>query len=184
MFPSAPHAVQYDVAVADQHKRNLNPINFNGYLHTGDIGYLDKDRNLYVLARKKNCIKHAGHTLYPDDVEQVVKSVEGVRQVATIGITSPHGDGESIYVFAESRVHRIKGADKYHEMAVEIVRKLMDHFGIRPGRVFIVKAKTLPRTPNGKMQHSKLKNLYLDQFAQIHENILYPQKHVPDTSGS
>jgi acyl-CoA synthetase (AMP-forming)/AMP-acid ligase II len=159
----------------NQQKSN-NPFDAHGYLRTGDLGYLDQEQNLYVLARKKNCIKHAGHTIYPDDIEQVVKSVEGIRQVAAIGIESPNGTGESIYIFAESRVFRDPSADRYHTLAVDIVRKINDHFGIRPGRVFLVKAKTLPRTPNGKMQHSALKDIYLNSFPQISENILYPKK--------
>ncbi len=157
-------------------QKSKNPFDAQGYLHTGDIGYLDQEINLYVLARKKNCIKHAGHTIYPDDVEQVVKSVEGVRQVAAVGVESSSGNGESIYVFAESRVYRNHSMEKYHTLAVDIVRKINDHFGIRPGRVFLVKAKTLPGTPNGKMQHSLLKDIYQNHFPQISENILYPKK--------
>lgn len=156
-------------------KKNQHPIGEDAYLRTGDIGYLDPKGNLYVLARKKNCIKHAGHTLYPDDLEEVVKSVEGIRQVAAVGIEGSHGMGEGLYVFAESRAHRNHSMDQYHATAVSIVEKINDHFGIKPARVFLLKPKTLPRTPNGKMQHSILKGMYLNRLPEFSNNLLYPE---------
>jgi acyl-CoA synthetase (AMP-forming)/AMP-acid ligase II len=155
-------------------KQLSGPFNENGYLHTGDIGYLDQDGYLYVLARKKNIIKHAGHTLYPDDVEQVVNSVNGVRLSAATGIETPPGSGESLYVFAESLSQEPASDNFCHNIAVNIVQKVYEHFGLRPKRVFIVKSKTLSFTPNGKLQHNLLKERYLNDFQQLQERILYP----------
>jgi len=151
------------------------PFNKNGYLRTGDIGFLDQEGYLYVLAREKNIIKHAGHTLYPDDVEQVVKSIEGVRQVAATGIDHPPGNGECLFVFAESRWQECPSVNSCHDLALSIVEQIYDHFGVRPGRVYILKPKTLPFTPNGKLQHSLLKEQYLNNLPQINTKILYPQ---------
>jgi acyl-CoA synthetase (AMP-forming)/AMP-acid ligase II len=157
-------------------KEGHQPFDDGGYLRTGDVGYLDGEDNLFVLARKKNTIKHAGHTIYPDDVEQVVRLVENVRNAAAIGIDNPHGDGEALYVFAESRIHKHHAEDKYHEMVVDVVQKINAYFGIKPGRVFIVKTKTIPRTPNGKLQHSRLKEMYLTKSSRLIDNMLYPMK--------
>ena len=151
-----------------------HPIDEDGFLRTGDIGYLDEMGNLYVLARKKNCIKHAGHTLYPDDLEEVVKSVDGIRQVAALGIEGSSGKSEGLYVVAEFREHRTHASDVYHRTAVAIVERINDHFGIKPARLFLVKPKTLPRTPNGKMQHSALKHRYLNEQDSFRQLILYP----------
>ena len=156
-------------------KKRFEPFDAEGYLRTGDIGYLDRDKNLFVLARKKNCIKHAGHTIYPDDVEQVVRMIEGIRQVAAIGVENIHGDGESLYIFAESRMERTNPSEKYHALILEIVSMIKAYFGIKPGRVFIVKAKTIPRTPNGKLQHARLKDMYQHKFGELGDSILYPQ---------
>jgi len=156
-------------------KQVLSPIDDNGYLKTGDIGYLDQNGYLFVLARKKNVIKHAGHTLYPDDVEEVVKSQEGVRQVAAIGMEFSTGSGESLCVFAESKWQESPFINFCHELAVDIVQRIYHHFGIRPGRVYILKPKTLPFTPNGKLQHALLKDYYLNNFQLLNERILYPQ---------
>lgn len=156
-------------------KEDREPFNENGYLRTGDIGYIDPDGYLYVLARKKNIIKHAGHTLYPDDVEQVVKSIEGVRQVAATGIDYPNGSGESLFVFAESRWQECPTVNSCHDLALNIVEQIYNHFGIKPGRVYILKPKTLPFTPNGKLQHTLLKEQYLNNLQQLNTYVLYPQ---------
>lgn len=158
--------------------KGVHPFDAEGYLRTGDIGYLDPNDNLFVLARKKNCIKHAGHTIYPDDIEQVVKSVGDIRNVMAIGIDSHIGNGESLYVFAEYRSRHRDVVENCHEVAVEIVQKINAHFGIKPGRIFIVKPKTLPRTPNGKLQHSSLKNTYLNNFQVLSKDILYPRNSL------
>jgi len=147
----------------------------NGYLCTGDIGYLDEEGYLYVLSRKKNIIKHAGHTLYPDDVEQVVKSIEAVRQAAATGIEYSPGSGESLFVFAESGWQECPSANSCHDLALNIVQRIYDQFGIKPARVYILKPKTLPFTPNGKLQHSLLKEQYLNNIQQLSAGILYPK---------
>jgi acyl-CoA synthetase (AMP-forming)/AMP-acid ligase II len=151
-----------------------HPIDPSGYLHTGDIGYLDQEGFLFVLARKKNIIKQAGHTLYPDDVEQVVKLVENIRNAAAIGVEDPLTGGESLYVFTEYVWHQPPAGQQCHDIAVNIAAKINDHFGLKPGKIYIVKPKTLPATPNGKLQHAILKTMFLNDFQALSKNILYP----------
>ena len=147
----------------------------DAFLHTGDIGYIDSEGYLFVLARKKNIIKQAGHTLYPDDIEEVVKFSEDVRQAAAIGIDRLKDGGESLVVFVEIKNFECHSSDFCHELVVKIVNNIYSHFGIRPGKVFLVKPKTLPRTPNGKLKHSVLKNLYLYHPEELKNWIVYPE---------
>ena len=142
-------------------------------MRIGDVGYFDNQNNLFVLARKKNCIKHAGRTIYPDDVEEVVGAIKKVRQVAAVGIEDRSGSGEGLYIFAELKSHKKTGPDALHKLSIEIVSSIYSHFGIRPARVFLLKARTIPRTPNGKMQHVKLKKYFINDFTKLKESILY-----------
>lgn len=155
--------------------KTINPFTNNGYLRTGDLGYLDQEGYLFILGRKKNIVKQAGKTLYPHDVEQTVNSLEGIRKSAAIGIKQLAWGGESLFVFAESWHHKNDTLEKYHKLVIDIVQKVYDHFGIRPGKVFILKQKSLPHTPNGKLKHAELKNNYLHNFPLIDRNILYPR---------
>jgi len=69
-----------------------------GWLHTGDIGYLDEDSYLYLLDRKNDMIISGGMNVYCSEVEAAVAEVSGVGQVAVAGV--PHPDwGEAVVAF-------------------------------------------------------------------------------------
>jgi long-chain acyl-CoA synthetase len=58
----------------------------NGWLLTGDMGYMDKDGYLFIVDRKKDLIISKGINIYPQEIEGVIDSFEGVQASAVIGI--------------------------------------------------------------------------------------------------
>lgn len=70
----------------------------NGWLHTGDIGYLDDDGWLYVVDRKKDMIIKGGENIFPAEVENVLYKHSEIDEAAVIGV--PHEVyGEDIVAF-------------------------------------------------------------------------------------
>jgi acyl-CoA synthetase (AMP-forming)/AMP-acid ligase II len=146
-----------------------------GYLRTGDLGYLDSDGCLFIAGRLKNIIKRAGQTIYPQEVEEVVDGVPGLRYSAAVGIDRGRAEGEQVYVFAEVRAGDDLSRDALHALAVAIVDHAHAQLGFRPGRVYLLRPHSLPLTHNGKLQHAQLRADYLSGELARKLAILYPE---------
>ena len=110
----------------------------DGWFHTGDIGELARDGQLYIRGRKKEMIvTPEGLNVFPEDVERVVTRVAGVRDVAVVGAQ----------IGTEERVHAVLVLDPGADVEA-IVRQanaeLGDHQKIR--RALVWPEAELPRT--------------------------------------
>lgn len=66
-----------------------NVIGEDGWLKTGDLGYLDKDGNLYITGRKKDIIIRCGENISPKEIEDALRECLAVTQVKVFGIPMP-----------------------------------------------------------------------------------------------
>ncbi len=143
-----------------------------GYLRTGDLGYLAADGELYVVGRTKNLIIQGGRNIAPKEVEEAVDSLPFVRSSAAVGIDRGGDEGEQVYLFVELRKSSATGA--FAEMTVQLVEAVHAHLGLRPGRVYLMPARGLPRTPNGKIRYPELRGRYLDGDLRDAGLLLFP----------
>jgi long-chain acyl-CoA synthetase len=73
-----------------------------GWLHTGDLGYVDKDGFLFIVDRKKDLIIRGGYNVYPREIEEVLYTHPQVAEVAVVGIPDQRL-GEEIKAFITTR---------------------------------------------------------------------------------
>ncbi|SCG52830.1 Acyl-CoA synthetase (AMP-forming)/AMP-acid ligase II [Micromonospora echinaurantiaca] len=68
---------------------DLSKAVHDGWLHTGDLGWLDAESRLYLVDRKGDMIISGGYNIYPREVEDVIAEVPGVAEVAVLGVDDP-----------------------------------------------------------------------------------------------
>ncbi len=124
----------------------------DGWYGTGDVGFLDASGDLFLVDRVKELIIVSGFNVYPTEVEDVLREVEGVTDAAVIGAPDEEtGEAVVAYVVAP-------GADP-----AELAQRVRDHCGERlarfkhPTRVQVV--EQLPLTVTGKVQKGRLRGM-------------------------
>jgi acyl-CoA synthetase (AMP-forming)/AMP-acid ligase II len=127
----------------------------DGWLRTGDLGFLDAEGYLYITARVKDLIILGGENIAPTDVEEIVDRVPGIRYGAAVGVGSERTGSQRLHVVAEVRDDSA-GDDAFHDLVREIVHRVHAKRGHRPARVLLVRSGTIPKTSSGKIQRSRL----------------------------
>ncbi len=123
-----------------------------GWLATGDVGFLDADGDLFLVDRLKELVIVSGFNVYPSEVEDVIEEVEGVREVAVIGIPDER-TGEAVLAY-------VRASDPSADPE-ELRRAVVERCAVRlarfkqPTRVEVVDA--LPRTVTGKVAKGRLR---------------------------
>jgi fatty-acyl-CoA synthase len=131
----------------------------SGWLRTGDLGYL-KDGRLHVVGRAKDVLKQAGESYYPEDIEVVVRGMEGVHRggcVAFVG--GPLGE-ERVVCLAETG---LREASALEALAREIGRRVRREVGLASLEVLLVKKGAIARTTSGKLQRHVMKRRSQEQ---------------------
>jgi long-chain acyl-CoA synthetase len=121
----------------------------HGWLHTGDLGYLDEDGYLFVTDRKKDLIIVGGFNVYPRDVEDLLLEHPGVAEVAVVGKPDP-AKGEEVVAFVVKSPGQEPDEEELLAFASERLAKYK-----RPKEIRFV--TELPKSPIGKVLKKDLR---------------------------
>ncbi|MDL0421205.1 long-chain-fatty-acid--CoA ligase [Caldibacillus thermoamylovorans] len=70
----------------------------DGWLHTGDMGYMDEEGYFYIVDRKKDMIIASGYNIYPREIEEVLYEHPAVKEVVVAGVPDPYR-GETVKAY-------------------------------------------------------------------------------------
>ncbi len=124
----------------------------DGWLHTGDIGFIDGDGRVHISDRKKDMIISGGFNIYPQEIEQVIWSHRSVQDCAVIGVPDPDW-GEAVKVVVELN----SGMTTTEAELIALCKEKLGSLRTPKSVDFI---ETLPRSPNGKVLKRDLRDTY------------------------
>lgn len=130
-----------------------------GWVNSGDRAYR-ADGEIYITGRVKDIIIHAGHNLYPHEIEDCVARVAGVRKgcVVAFGATDPVAGTERLVIVAESRE---RSRDARERIAQAITSQVTESLGEPPDKVEVVPPNAIPKTSSGKLRRDATKQRFL-----------------------
>lgn len=120
-----------------------------GWMHTGDIGFLDAEGWFYLVDRKKDMISASGFKVWPREVEDVLYAFPGVREAAVVGAPDPYR-GETVIAFVSPQ----PGAELDAAALTRFCRERLAAYKC-PARIDIL--PELPKTASGKITRNVLK---------------------------
>lgn len=127
----------------------LNP---DGWLRTGDRGWIDENGYIYLAGRSDDLIIRGGENISPEEIENVIFSYSKVEEVAVIGVPDPEWGQQPRAIIVLKQ-----GESATPEEIIEYCHAKLAGFK-RPRSVFFV--DSLPRNPMGKVLRRKLREEY------------------------
>ncbi|PTR06030.1 MULTISPECIES: fatty acyl-AMP ligase [unclassified Novosphingobium] len=130
----------------------------DGWLDTGDMGYVNAQGYLFIVGRAKDMIIINGKNHWPQDIEWAVEQLPGFHQgdIAAFSVETENGE-ETPAVLVHCRVSDPEERVKLRDQIRDKVRSITGMNCV----VELVPPRTLPRTSSGKLSRAKAKKLYL-----------------------
>ena len=124
----------------------------DGYLRTGDVGYLDEDNYLFIVDRKKDIVIRGGENISVQEVEAAIYSHPGVSEASVFGVPDERlGEVPAAVIYSEDRA-----VEK--EELLEFLSGRLAQFKL-PAHVWIADAP-LPKLGTGKIDRVSLRRAY------------------------
>ena len=136
----------------------LTPMDASRWFATGDIGRLDKGGSLFITGRKKDLIIRGGVNISPAAIEEALMQVEGVAEAAVVSI--PHElYGEDIVA-----VLKLNSGFELESMLNLLIANAKQNLAQHQQPARYMAIDELPRTPNGKVQKSRIRELLAEKL--------------------
>jgi len=124
----------------------------DGFYPTGDLGRLDDDGFLFYHGRSDDMFKVSGATVYPSEVEKVLRGIDGVTSVFVTNVTVQQNDRVGAAVVCDTSATTV-------EQLRASARDLLSSFKVPTVWVLVDSDDAIPRGPTGKVDMRQLREL-------------------------
>jgi fatty-acyl-CoA synthase len=156
----------------DDPRHDAGVLRPDGWLATGDVGYLTEDQRLVLTGRAKDLIIRSGHNINPADIEDVANSFPGVHISAAVGMPDEYA-GEVPILYA------VPAPGAKLDVAL-LQRYLNDHVAeppARPRHVILIDA--LPTTAVGKIVKNELRDRAVVEKVRLETERIFGSSVIP-----
>ena len=128
-------------------------VDDEGWVHTGDLGYLDEEGFLFIVDRAKDMILRGGENVYCAEIENILAEHPAVDEAAVIGRKDPEL-GERVMAILRPTMGMSPQVD---EIQAHVARHLA---GFKVPEFIVFVTEPLPRNPSGKLLKNELREQY------------------------
>lgn len=124
----------------------------DGWLTVGDLAKVDEEGDLYIIGRSNNMIISGGQNVYPEEIENVIHSLDGIEEAVVFGMPDSYwGEKVSAAIIVNENAYlTVRDVQRF-------CRKHLSTFKVPKHIIF---TKELPYTSSGKIARSKVKEIY------------------------
>ncbi|MAX67267.1 MAG: AMP-binding protein [Bacteriovoracaceae bacterium] len=136
----------------------------NGYLKTGDLGYIS-NKEIFVTGRKKDLIIVNGININAEEIEAYAIRMKEIKpgRLAAFALKDSKTDSEKIHLVIETRrEYQYLLPRKRKQLQKKVSDTISNFFPIKEEQVSIVPPGSIKKTTSGKVQRSKMKQLFLN----------------------
>ncbi len=134
------------------YKQKTSLITDDGWLNTGDMGYINEDSYVFIVDRKKDMINRGGEKIWCTDVENELISVKGIQDAAVVGIPDDIYGEVPVAVVVAEKLSNVTERDLKEQLKPKLARYKI------PEKILFI--KDIPKTPGLKTDKRKIKEMF------------------------
>ncbi|PWT87527.1 MAG: AMP-dependent synthetase [Acidobacteria bacterium] len=153
-----------------ENKEATDATIIDGWLHTGDLGYVDSDGNLFLVGRSKDLIVgSSGKNVYPDEIEEAYRHHKSIKELSIVGLPDESGERIACLVVPDYDYDSTLTREQVHGQIEEHFRQISAELPVwKRVNVMEFYEKDLPRTGTRKVKRREvigiLQNLLAHQI--------------------
>ncbi len=150
--------------IEDAGSATSEPLVVDGWVRSGDVGYVDEDGLLFLVGRRREMIKTGGFQVWPAEIESEIRHHPNVQDVVVVGVPDDRL-GEVPLAFVVPRTPATTDSESFERDLINFSRNRLAHFK-QLRSVAVV--DRIPRSEAGKSQRAALREAALEQQDRNH----------------